>query len=818
MDQRTQNHFSLEVTGMSCASCVRRAETALKNVPGVTAANVNLATRKAELDHDGRVTPATAADALAEAGYPAADGVIALQVGGASCGSCVARIEAAMTAVPGVRNVSFNLATGQARATVLSGAVSQADLIAAIEAAGYSAEETAGQESAAEQSAIRQKEEIDALRRDTLTAAALSAPVVILAMGAHLVPGFHDLIMNTIGMSASNWIQMVLTAIVMAWPGARFFRTGVRSLMHLAPEMNALVVLGTSAAFAYSAVATIVPGIFPADTANVYFEAAAVIITLILAGRWMEARAKGRASEAIRRLAGLQVREARLRAPDGGEMTVPVSALQPGDVILLTPGDRLPVDGEIIEGRSDIDEAMVTGEPIPASKGPGDPVIGGTVNGASALVVRATATGQDTMLARIMQAVEEAQGAKLPIQNLVDRIAQVFVPAVIAAALVTFVLWLAFGGGLANALVAAVSVMVVACPCAMGLAVPVSIMVGTGRASELGVLFRRGDTLQRMKEAKIVAFDKTGTLTLGKPALTGVAAAGDENEALALLAALEAQSEHPVGRAIVTEAEARGLSLPPVQGARAHTGQGMSGEVDGREVRIGNLGFLRAPLPDELSEKAVEWDGQGRTVLYAEMGGRTLAVLAVSDTIRDEARGVVAALRALGMTPAMITGDSRAAAEYVAQELGIETLRSGVKPTEKADVVNSLREELDGEVIFVGDGINDAPALAAADVGVAMGSGTDVAMEAAEVVLISGDLQGVVTALELSRRTMANIRENLFWAFAYNVALIPVAAGLLALFGGPMMSPMLASAAMALSSVIVVSNALRLRRVAAPEA
>ncbi|MGI3166330.1 heavy metal translocating P-type ATPase [Pseudooceanicola sp. 200-1SW] len=805
--------LTLEVTGLNCGGCVRRAETALSDMPGTRAARVNLATRKAEIDHDGSLTPAAVAARLQEAGYPAAETTLVLDVEGATCGSCAARIEGAMTALPGVEEAGFNLANGTARARVLTGAVNMKDLVQAIEKAGYSAQEAEGGASAADQAQARAEAETAALRRDTLVAAALTLPVMVLAMGGHLVPAFHHWIAATLGQTTSNVIQFVLTTLVLAWPGARFFRLGLPTIRHLAPDMNALVVLGTSAAWAYSTLATFGPALLPEGAAHVYFEAAAVIVTLILAGRWMEARARGRASAAIRRLAGLQVREAMLRAPDGTLSAVPVSALQPGDMIALKPGDRLPVDGVVAEGASDIDESMVTGEPIPVTRRAGDPVIGGTVNGAGALVMRATATGEDTVLARIMQAVDEAQGTKLPVQNLVDRIAGVFVPAVIVAAALAFAVWWIAGGGLGAAVVAAVSVLVVACPCAMGLAVPVSIMVGTGRASELGVLFRRGDALQRMQEARVVAFDKTGTLTLGKPVLGGIAAVGDEDTALALLAALEAQSEHPIGRAIVAGAEARGLPLPQAEGVTAIPGEGLTGTVGGEEIRIGNRAFLRAELPEALAAQAEDWENEGATVLYAEKLDQPLAVLAISDQIRDETRAVIAALKARGLHPAMVTGDSPAAARHVAEELGIEHVRAGVKPTDKARAVEELRAEA-GAVIFAGDGINDAPALAAADVGLAMGSGTDVAMEAAEVVLIGGDLRGVVTALDLSRRTMANIRQNLFWAFAYNVALIPVAAGLLAIWGGPMLSPMLASAAMAASSVIVVTNALRLRRVA----
>ena len=469
------------------------------------------------------------------------------------------------------------------------------------------------------------------------------------------------------------------------------------------------------------------------------------------------------------------------------------------------------VDGEVVEGTSDIDESAVTGEPIPVTRGPGAPVIGGTVNGAAALVIRATATGQDTMLAQIMRAVEDAQGAKLPIQSLVDRVTMVFVPVVLAIAAATLAGWLLAGAGVGPALVAAVSVLVVACPCAMGLAVPVSIMVGTGRASELGLLFRRGDALQRLQEARVLAFDKTGTLTRGKPVLTNVASRSGiyESALLAAVAGVEQASEHPVARAIVAGVVARGIAAAAATDVRATPGMGVEGTVGGQPVKVGAARFFDA-IPADLAAEAARWEGDGKTVLYAAQGGQVLAALAVSDEIKPESAEVVAALQAEGVEVAMITGDSIAAAQAVARQLRIARVVAGVLPTDKAAQVAALQEA--GPVAFVGDGINDAPALAAADVGVALASGTDVAMEAADVVLVSGDLRGLVRARRLSRATMSNIRQNLFWAFAYNVALIPVAAGLLAAFGGPGLSPMLASAAMAASSVLVVTNALRLRR------
>lgn len=806
----------LDVTGLSCAGCVRRAEAALSGVEGVREARVNLATKRAEVAHNGAPSPASLASALSKAGYPAAEDDMRLTVEGATCGSCVARIEAALQAVPGVVAASFNLADGQARVRLLSAAVDEDALIAAVKRAGYAASPV--MDDRPDAAAAREAADIAKLRRDTLMAAALTVPVMVLAMGGHIWPPFHDWLHGTIGMGTDWTIQFVLTSLVLFGPGLRFFKLGLPALLHRAPDMNALVALGTGAAWGFSTVATFAPGILPPGTADVYFEAAAVIVTLILLGRWMEARARGQAGQAIRKLAGLQVREARVRR-DGVMQVVPIADLVTGDEIELRPGARVPTDGEIIEGQSDIDEAMVTGEPLPVTRGLGERVIGGTVNGAGALMIRATATGKDTVLSQIMAAVADAQGAKLPIQSLVDRVTAVFVPIVMVIALVTLGLWLALGPApaLGLAVVAAVSVLVVACPCAMGLAVPVSIMVGTGRASELGVLFRRGDALQALQGVQIIAFDKTGTLTVGKPVVTGVTVlddvqSGSQDDVLAAIAALEATSDHPIARAVVAEAEARGLTLPEVRGSQAHPGLGVTGEVAGVALKVGAARFFEA-VPEGLAATVTDWENEGRSVLFAAFDGRVIAALAVSDQIKPEARAVIGALKAAGLRPAMITGDSRAAAQAVAAELGIDTVIAGVMPTAKADALANLAKE--GRVGFVGDGINDAPALAAADVGIAMGSGTDVAIEAADVVLMSGDLRGVATAHRISLRTMSNIRQNLVWAFGYNVALIPVAAGLLWVFGGPMLSPMLASGAMAASSVLVITNALRLRRLQA---
>jgi P-type Cu+ transporter len=580
--------------------------------------------------------------------------------------------------------------------------------------------------------------------------------------------------------------------------------------------MNSLVAIGTGAAFAYSTVATFAPALLPEGARHVFFEAAAVIVTLILLGRWLEAQSKGRTSEAIRRLMGLQPPTARVLR-DGQEQEVPAAQLLAGDIVLVRPGERIPADGEVTEGASFVDEAMITGEPVPVEKTPGARVTGGTVNGTGAFRFRATAVGGETVLSQIVRMVEQAQGSKLPIQALVDQVTMWFVPAVLAIAALTFGVWLVFGPdpALAFALVNAVAVLIIACPCAMGLATPTSIMVGTGRAAELGVLFRKGEALQSLRDVEVVALDKTGTLTEGRPTLTDLAVVPAEDEAaiLTLVAAVEAQSEHPVAQAIVAAARTRGLVLPEATAFQAVPGYGATALVDGRRVAVGADRYMARLSLDvaPFAATAAALADQGRTPLYAAVDGRLVAALAVADPVKPGTPAALAALRAQGLHIAMVTGDNRRTAEAIARGLGIDEVVAEVLPDGKVAAVQGLREG-GRKVAFVGDGINDAPALAAADVGLAVGTGTDIAIESADVVLMSGDLGAVATAFGISRATMANIRQNLFWAFAYNVALIPVAAGIFWPFGGTLLSPMLAAGAMGLSSVFVLANALRLRR------
>jgi heavy metal translocating P-type ATPase len=795
--------LTIDIDGMTCAGCVGRAERAIAAVQGVETAEVNLAT------HAGRVVlaPDAGADAarrvsgaLQAAGYPAVPVRVKLGIEGMTCAGCAARVEQALAGAPGVLAAQVNFADGTARVTALSGDV--VPLVAAVEAVGYGAAPVA--EGGAKSD--RQAEETEALRRRFLLAAALTLPVFVLEMGGHMVPAFHHWVMATIGTSVSWGVQFVLASLVLIGPGRGFYAKGIPALFRGAPDMNSLVVLGTAAAWSYSTVALFAPGLMPEGAQAVYFEAAAVIVTLILAGRWMEARAKGRTGEAIRKLVALRPATA-LVERGGDAVEVAVEEIRRGEVLRIRPGERIAVDGVVREGVSHVDESMVTGEPMPVEKGKGAVLIGGTVNGSGALRMRATAVGSETMLARIIAMVEEAQGARLPVQDLVNRITLWFVPAVMVVALVTVLAWLIWGPGLSHALVAGVAVLIIACPCAMGLAVPVSIMVGTGRAAELGVLFRQGDALQALSGVRTVAFDKTGTLTEGRPDVTDIAAfSGSEDDLLALAAGVEALSEHPLGGAVVRAAKERGLALPQAAGVEALPGFGVVGSVGARRVAVGNA-RLMAREGAEGFDAAEAFAAQGKTVALVAIDGVAAGVIAVADRVKPGAKAAVAALKRQGLRVVMVSGDRAVVARAVGADVGVDEVIAEVLPEGKVSAVKAL----EGPVAFVGDGINDAPALAVAEVGIAIGTGTDVAVESADVVLMSGDPGGVVNALEVSRRTMRNIRENLIWAFGYNVLLIPVAAGLAYPFGGWMLSPVLAAGAMALSSVLVLTNALRLR-------
>lgn len=795
-------HRQYKLSGLNCAGCARRSAAAASEVAGVLEANTNFATHTLEVDTDGGFDPAALQARLARAGYPMATEEIVLDLEGLSCASCVLRVEKALSGVEGVVDPKVNLAEDRLRATVYSG-VSAADLIAAVKQAGYGARlRTDEAEEGIDKSAQ--------YRQKFILSAALTLPVFILAMGRHWLPGFGALIDSSLGMRGDMILQFVLTTLVLAWPGRGFFELGVPALLRGAPDMNALVALGTLAAWGYSSVVTFMPSTMAVAGHGIYFEAAAVICTLILLGRWMEARAKGRTGAAIRALMDLSPKTARVERADGSVEERPLAEIESGDILQLRPGERVAVDGTVLSGQSHVDESMLTGEPVPVAKAEGDTVSAGTLNTNGALRLRADAVGSKTALAQIIRMVETAQGARLPVQALIDRVTMWFVPAVLAVAALTFLVWLVVGPDLARALIAAVAVLIVACPCAMGLATPTSIMVGMGRAAKLGVLFRKGDALQELQSVKAVVFDKTGTLTEGRPELAAVlpAAGVPEAEALSLAAALEAKSEHPIAHAIVRGAD----SYAEAEDFTSETGSGVEAKVEDQTIRVGTSAWVGGSVPADLQAEADTRTARGETVVWVAKEGAVIAAIAVADRIKESAVDAVQSLRAEGLEPVMVTGDGQATAEFVAKQLGITRVVAGVRPEGKRDTVEALKKEF-GKIAFVGDGINDAPALASADVGIAIGTGTDVAVEAADVVLMSGDPLAVPKAIALSHATLRNIRQNLAWAFGYNIALIPVAAGVLFPAFGITLSPMLAGGAMALSSVFVLGNALRLNQV-----
>lgn len=806
-----QTIFRYGVDNLHCASCVARAEAAMMAAPGVLSAGVNLATRRAVVGVGDGFDPKAFADALTQAGYPIhplGAQPLRVSVANITCGGCASRAEAALTALPDVVEARVNLALKRADLRLVDGADWPA-IEAAMVGAGYPVTRL-DDDPAPGDAPPPPEDEATPMRRAFLWALILSLPVVVLEMGGHLIPAFHHWQMGAFDPLVLGVVKFLLTTAVLAGPGRVFFRLGIPALLRGAPEMNSLVVLGTTAAWGWSSLVTFAPALVPDSGRHVYFEAAAVIVTLILLGRWLEAGARGRAGAAIRKLMALRPDTA-TRIKDGAEAEVPLAGLRRGDLIRLKPGGRVAVDGVVTEGESWIDEAMLTGEPVPVAKRAGDLVTAGTVNGTGTLVYRATAVGADTVLARIVAMVEDAQATRLPVQSLINRVTAIFVPVVLAIAVLSAGAWLIWGPDPAKALVIAVSVLIIACPCAMGLATPVSILAGTGRAAELGVLFRKGDALQGLGRVDLVAFDKTGTLTEGKPRVTAIrpSAHCDEAALLALAAGAEMASEHPLARAILAEAATRNIPPATVTGFKAETGAGVVAMVEGETLRLGSRAFLEG---EGVAVPATE-PGPA-TEVHLARGALYLGHLALSDPIKPDAARAVAALKARGVAVAMMSGDAEGPVDAVAGTLGIDTALARLSPADKREQVIAWRKA-GRRVAFVGDGINDAAVLAEADVGIALGTGTDVAIEAGDVVLVAGAPMGVLTAMEVSRRTLNNIVQNLIWAFGYNVALIPVAAGLLAVFGGPLLNPMLAAGAMAASSVLVVLNALRLRRMEA---
>ncbi|MEZ5077286.1 MAG: heavy metal translocating P-type ATPase [Solirubrobacterales bacterium] len=738
---------------------------------------------------------------------------LALRPGGISCASCVAKIEGALLDLPGVDRAAVNMATERIAVDYDPGQLEVADLRGAVVAAGYALleGERADPGEADEEAETARREEIADLSRRVAVGAVLTAPVLFAMMASELfdatwVPGF---LLN-------HWFQLAMITPVMFYTGWPIHRTGWLSLAHRSADMNSLVAIGTAAAYSYSLFVTLFPGLLPSDLRDVYYEAVGTILTLILVGRLLEVRAKAGTGEAIRKLVGLQAKTARVVRPDGEE-EIPVADVVPGDVIAVRPGEKVPVDGEVTEGRSSLDESMVTGESLPVTKQAGDTVIGATVNGTGAFRFRATGVGSDTMLAQIVRLVEQAQGSKAPIQRLADVVASYFVPVVIFIAIGTFVVWFDFGPSpeLTFALVSAVAVLIIACPCALGLATPLSIMVGTGKGAESGILIRSAEALETAHKLNAIVLDKTGTITRGEPALTDVVAPGPlgEEELLRFAAAAESASEHPLGQAVVDAAAERGLEPLTPEEFDSVTGAGLRASVEGRRLLVGSRRLLvdSGVATEPLEEAAQRLEAEGRTAILVAVDGEPVGVLAVADTVKPGSAAAIAALREQGLEVVMISGDNTRTAAAIARQVGIDRVLAEVLPEDKAREVRQLQDE--GKLVaMVGDGINDAPALAQADVGIAIGTGTDVAIEAADVTLVSGELRGVPTALDLSGATMRNIRQNLGFAFGYNTVGIPIAAGVLYPFIGLQLSPMIAAAAMAASSLSVVGNANRLRR------
>ena len=805
-----QGRALIPIKGMHCASCAANIEKHLNAMPGVSGASVNFASSEASVEFESQSAGlCDVVRKIRSLGYETPTETAALDIKGISCASCVNRIETALNQAPGVVRAAVNFAQAQALVEYLPGAANAAELVNAVGRAGAYTASVADQTNAEQPPGARFEEEFRRSRSRLIFAAALTLPVFALGMG-HMV-GIHSF-----NRPWAHFAALVLSTPVLFWPGAPFFTGFWNSLKRRTADMNTLVAAGTASAYLYSAAATLAPpalaraGIEP----QVYFETACMIITLILFGRMLEARAKGQTSDAIRRLMDLRPRTARV-SRDGREMEIPADELREGDEFIVRPGESFPADGAVLDGRSAVDESMVTGESIPVDKQPGDMVTGATVNGAGLLRVRATRVGADTTLSRIIRLVREAQGSKAPAQRLADRVAGVFVPAVMLAALAAFAIWMLAGQGFLFSTMIFISVMIVACPCALGLATPTAIMVGTGRAAAMGILFRSSEALENARRLSAVVFDKTGTLTNGKPEVTDIRAAHDADELEVLIAAASAEqgSGHPIGEAIVRRAEHQsGSPVPAPEELQNLPGRGIIARARGARILAGNMRLMRenGVSFQELESDIAHLTGQGKTLALVARDGRALGVIAVADTLKPGAASAAASLRALGLKVIMLTGDSRATAETIAAQAGIEHVIAEVLPEDKSDEIRRLQEQ--GEIVaMVGDGINDAPALARADVGIAVGGGTDVAMEAASVILMRDDIGGVPQAIALSRATMSTIRQNLFWAFAYNTVGIPVAAGILYPVFHVTLHPMLAAAAMAFSSVSVVTNSLRLK-------
>jgi Cu+-exporting ATPase len=830
--------LTIPVTGMTCAACATRVQRKLERGAGVQAAAVNFGTERATVTYDPGATGAGAlVELVRSAGYGARTETVSLPVKGLEWAVSGEPLERELGGVPGVVRASANLSSGEARVELLPEVATAEMLEAAVVRAGYALSEAVSIADPVERERVARVREYRGLLHRFRLAAVAGVLAMVLSMPLMMEPSAMqraDLLdrvmmplahwtlelfpfLGRVSATALRWALLLITLPVLFWSGRHFFRGAYSGLRHGTADMNTLIALGTGSAFAFSVVATVAPGLFERAglVPDVYYEAVSMIIALILLGKVLEARAKGRTSDAIRRLMGLQPKTARV-IRDGEEQDIAVELLAVGDVVVVRPGEKIAVDGVVVSGRSAVDQSLLTGESLPVEKTVGDEVVGGTINGSGSFRFEASRVGRDTALAQIVRLVQDAQGAKAPIQRLADRISGIFVPIVVAIAFVALLVWLLVGPEprLMFALVSFVTVLIIACPCALGLATPTAVMVGTGAAAERGVLFRGGDALEIARELRVVVLDKTGTVTEGRPALVGMHVTTlPEAELLELAASVERASEHPLGAAVVNAAQERGVALHDVSDFASFGGRGIFGVVRGRRVLIGNRALLTESgvSTDALVQRAEAESARGRTPVYVAIDDEAAGLLLIADPVKPTSAAAVRELKSLGIDVVMLTGDNERTARSVAQQVGIEDVIADVLPADKARVVKKLQEERGVRVAMVGDGVNDAPALAQADVGIAIGTGTDVALEASDVTLVGGDLGGVVTAVRLSRRTMRVIRQNLFWAFFYNVIGIPIAAGVLYPFFGVLLSPVFASAAMALSSVTVVGNSLRLR-------
>ena len=819
MITETARQITIPITGMTCASCVSHVTHALREAPGVEDVSVNLATEKATV-RVGAKPPALEelAHAVEDAGYAVATEKVTLGIGSMTCASCVAHVERALGEIGGVVSASVNLATERATVEYVPGVAGISDMRHAVEDAGYSV------------SALVADEHDDAATpRDVIVlrtkfVASLAVAGVIMTLMA--IPGLGDRFPFRM-----DYLLLTLATPIQVWAAKQFYVGAWGALKHRTSNMNTLIAVGTSVAFLYSAAVTLLgdAAFWEGQATETYFDTSTAIIGLVLLGRFLEARAKSRASNAIKALMGLQPKTARVLR-DGQEADIAIEDLVVGDLVVVRPGERVPVDGEVVDGSSSVDESMLTGESVPVLKTAASDVFGATVNSTGSFTFTATKVGRDTMLSQIVKLVEEAQGSKAPIQRLADLIASYFVPAVIAVALVVFVIWLVVGPSPSYviAILTAVAVLIIACPCAMGLATPTAIMVGTGKGAEAGILIRSAEALERAHKIQVVVLDKTGTLTIGRPSVTDIIALGtSEDELLRLAATAERGSEHPLGEAVVAGARERGLQLEEAREFEAIPGFGVEAKINGSRLLLGNLALMEREgfALNGLASKASEFSLEGKTPIFVAVDSEVSGIIAVADTLRPESSAAVRAMKAQGLEVVMLTGDNRRTAEAIGAQVGMDRVVADVLPGDKANQVKALQDE-GWTVAMVGDGINDAPALVQADVGIAIGTGTDIAMEAADVTLVGGDLHGISAAIALSKATMRTIKQNLFWAFAYNVALIPIAAGVLyPLFAGGgvpealrpalgefgFLNPILAAGAMAVSSVTVITNSLRLK-------